>query len=168
MFHSGDSYTQTGFNITLDLPSVTNPIGNPPYPGWSATGGADWIGYNTVEFNNSLIFTYNFAYGGAVIDRDLVTPYTPEVVTFEEQVAIFLDSVADKPESTPWTSENSLFSVWIGINDIGNSFYLGGDRDAFSDTLLDKYFELIQSLVSSLLCWFSCTHYTDCLFIVVS
>lgn len=127
---------------------MANPIGNPDYPGYTATGGANWVDYDTVQYNNSLTFTYNFAYGGAVIDRDLVTPYATDVVTFEEQVTIFLDNLSDKPGTTPWTSEDSLFSVWIGINDIGNTYYLSGDRAAFSDTLLDRYFELIQSLVS--------------------
>ena len=47
-----------------------------------------------------------------------------------DQVNQFLGTVADKPATAPWTSENSLFSVWIGINDIGNSYYLSGDRDA--------------------------------------
>lgn len=33
VFFSGDSYTQTGFNVTSGpLPSVGDPMGNPPYP----------------------------------------------------------------------------------------------------------------------------------------
>lgn len=47
-----------------------------------------------------------------------------------EQVDQFLAFAAKKPEATPWTSKNALFSIWIGINDIGNSYYLEGDRDA--------------------------------------
>ena len=58
---------------------------------------------------------------------------------------------------------------WIGINDIGNNFYLPGDRDAyasitldalrlihfayftrFSDALLNAYFVLVQKLVCSM------------------
>jgi hypothetical protein len=55
--------------------------------------------------------------------------------------------VAKKPTTAPWTSANSLFSVWIGehfiiilsgafiashvgINDIGNSYGQSGDRSA--------------------------------------
>lgn len=34
----------------------------------------------------------------------------------------------------------------IGINDIGNSYYLSGDRSAFSDTLLDAYFALVHQI----------------------
>lgn len=45
----------------------------------------------------------------------------------------------------PWRASNTLFSVWIGINDIGNSFWLS-NWDAFSDTLFDAYFALVQKL----------------------
>lgn len=125
---SGDSYTQTGFDNTLTLPSSGNPLGNPTYPGWTSSGGENWVDYLTTAYNNSEVFTYNYAYGGATIDSDLVTPYDPSVISVTQQVQDqFLptqDSIAG------WTGENALFSVWIGINDIGNSYYLGGDRDA--------------------------------------
>lgn len=84
----------------------------------------------TVEFNKSLTLTYNFAYGGATIDAKLVQPYEPTVLSMTDQVNQFLGSVANKPASTPWTSDNSLFSFWIGINDLGNSYYQSGSRDA--------------------------------------
>lgn len=35
---SGDSYTETGFLTNGNLPAVGNPLGNPPYPGYTATG----------------------------------------------------------------------------------------------------------------------------------
>ncbi|KAK7032144.1 hypothetical protein VNI00_013318 [Paramarasmius palmivorus] len=146
-FSFGDSYTQTGFEIDGATPTVGNPLGNPPYPGWTATGGENWVDYGTTTYNKSLVLTYNFAYGGATIDAELVPPYEPTVRSMTDQVNIFLNSTAEKPEWAPWTSENALFSVWIGINDLGNSFYLGGDRDAFSDTLLDAEFALVQQLV---------------------
>ncbi|KAJ8695466.1 hypothetical protein PTI98_008067 [Pleurotus ostreatus] len=119
----------------------------PPFPGFTATGGANWVGFGTTTFNKSKIFTYNYAYGGATIDANLVAPYTPTVISLTQQVDQFLTTVANKPPSTPWTSANSLFSVFIGINDIGNSYYLSGDRAAFSDTLLNAEFALVQKLV---------------------
>jgi hypothetical protein len=125
---SGDSYTQTGFNYTLTLPSSGNPLGNPTYPGWTATGGENWVDYVTTTYNNSEVFTYNYAYGGAVIDSALVTPYDPSVISLDEQIQDQFLPTQDSIEG--WTSENAIFSVWIGINDIGNSYYLGGDRDA--------------------------------------
>ncbi|KAI3608199.1 carbohydrate esterase family 16 protein [Moniliophthora roreri] len=130
-FSFGDSYTQTGFEINGTAPAPGNPLGNPDYPGWTATGGENWVDYGTTVYNKSLVLTYNFAYGGATIDANLVPPYEPTVRSLTDQVNIFLGSaVAEQPESAPWTSENALFSIWIGINDIGNSWYLGGDRDA--------------------------------------
>ena len=127
---SGDSYTQTGFNVNSTLPNTSNPLGNPAFPGWTAVGGANWVGYVTTTYNRSLIYTYNYAYGGATIDAKLVTPYQPTVQSLTDQVNSFLSTAAKKPASTPWTSGNALFSVWIGINDIGNSWYLDGDRGA--------------------------------------
>ncbi|KAJ3482364.1 hypothetical protein NLI96_g7024 [Meripilus lineatus] len=129
-FSFGDSYTQTQFSPSGILPSIGNALGNPPYPGFTAVGGTNWIDVDTVVFNKSLIFTYNYAYGGATIDASLVTPYEPTVLSMTDQVNQFLTTVANKPASTPWTSSNALFSFFIGINDIGNSYYQSGSRDA--------------------------------------
>ncbi|KAF8883275.1 hypothetical protein BD779DRAFT_1748045 [Infundibulicybe gibba] len=145
-FSFGDSYTQTGFTPSGTLPAPGNPLGNPPYPGYTAVGGENWVDFVTTANNKSLLLTYNYAYGGATIDANLVTPYEPTVLSLTDQVNQFLNSVASKPASTPWTSANSLFSIWIGINDIGNSYYLSGDRSAFSDTLLNAEFALVQKL----------------------
>ncbi|KAF8915394.1 hypothetical protein CPB85DRAFT_1432998 [Mucidula mucida] len=148
-FSFGDSYTQTGFNLTTGpLPSVGNPLGNPTYPGWTSSGGENWVDFLTTTYNTSLVFTYNLAYGGATIDANLVAPYTPSVLSLTDQVNDFLDSGSLIPS---WSSEDTLFSFWIGINDLGNSYYLGGDRDVFSDTLLDAYFALIDKLVIRLI-----------------
>ena len=125
---SGDSYTQTWFDPTGELPSTSNPIGNPEYPGWTASGGENWVTYLTTKYNTSLVFTYNYAYGGATTDAELVTPYEDTVLSFVDQVGEFEEGAGTKPAETPWTGEGSLFSVWIGVNDIGNSFWLDGDR----------------------------------------
>ena len=85
----------------------------------------------TVQFNHSLVLTYNSAYGGATIDASLVPPYEPTVLSLTDQVNEFLNSPVSTPSATvPWRADNSLFSFWIGINDIGNSYYQSGDRDA--------------------------------------
>lgn len=148
-FGFGDSYSQTGFVTTGTLPNTANPIGNPPFPGFSATGGENWVGYVTATYNRSLVYTYNYAYGGATIDANLVKPFTPSVLSLTDQVNEFLNGAAKKPASTPWTSANAIFSIWIGVNDIGNSYGNGGDRSAFSDTLLNAYFALVQKLYNA-------------------
>ncbi|KAK7058179.1 carbohydrate esterase family 16 protein [Favolaschia claudopus] len=129
-FPFGDSYTTTGFDPNSTLPTVGNPLGNPPFPGFTGGGGENFVGFDTVTFNKTTILTYNYAYGGATIDANLVVPYLPTVLSLTDQVNQFLAGAGKKPASTPWTSANSLFTVWIGINDIGNSYGNGGDRSA--------------------------------------
>jgi len=159
---SGDSYTATGFNPAGTPPSSGNPLGNPAYPGATTTGGENWVDYLTTTFNKSEIFTYNYAYGGAIIDPAIV-PTSDQIVCLSEQINDeFLLQIGNV---VGWTSENSLFSIFIGINDIGKTYRNGGDRNAsvlfssdihpilkplnrFSDTLLDAYFGLVQQLVS--------------------
>ncbi|KAF4581471.1 hypothetical protein EYR40_009757 [Pleurotus pulmonarius] len=149
-FSFGDSYTQTGFDPNGVLPSPGNVFGNPPFPGWTSTGGGpNWVGFGATTYNKSQVMLYNYAYGGATIDSALVAPYDPSVISLKGQVDQYLAGAATKPPSTPWTSANSLFSIWIGINDLGNSYYQGGDRAAFSDTLLDAEFALVQKLTGS-------------------
>ncbi|KAE9390775.1 hypothetical protein BT96DRAFT_967712 [Gymnopus androsaceus JB14] len=145
-FSFGDSYTQTGFLPNETLPTPGNPFGNPPYPGFTATGGPNWLDFDTTVNNNSLILTYNYAFGGATIDSNLVEPFEPTVLSVTDQVNQFLDGVASKPASTPWTSENSLFSIWIGINDLGNSYFLSNNESAFDTVLLNAEFALVQKL----------------------
>ena len=84
----------------------------------------------TVKYNTTRILTFNYAYGGATIDSALVAPYEPTVLSVKDQVAQFVNGAAAKPASAPWTAANAMFSVWIGINDIGNSYYQSGDRGA--------------------------------------
>lgn len=86
---------------------------------------------DTVQFNKSLILTFNYAYGGATINASLVAPYESTVLSLGDQVNQFLTTAASKPSYAPWTSSNALFSFWIGINDIGNSYYQSGDRGAY-------------------------------------
>ncbi|KDQ12170.1 carbohydrate esterase family 16 protein [Botryobasidium botryosum FD-172 SS1] len=147
-FSFGDSYTQTGFDIAGDKPTFNNPMGNPPYPGETACGSnvANWIDFVTFEYNTTKVLTYNFARGGATIDANLVKPDWPQIESLTDQVNIFLSNVGPKPAYAPWTAADSMFSFFIGINDIGNSYYLPGDRGAFADVLLNAYFALVQKI----------------------
>ncbi|KAI1790390.1 hypothetical protein LXA43DRAFT_512801 [Ganoderma leucocontextum] len=146
-FAFGDSYTARGFSITGAVPAPGNPLGNPPYPGGTGVG-ANWIDFDTTEFNKSLILTYDYAVGGATINGMLVPP-TITTKSLIKRVVHFEKQVSKKPTTAPWTSENALLSVWIGINDINNSYYKSGDRNAFSDKLLHYYFEQVQRLVTT-------------------
>jgi phospholipase/lecithinase/hemolysin len=143
LFVFGDSYTQTGFNATSTQPSSSNPFGNPPYPGWTSSNGPNWVGFLTTTYNASALLTYNMAYGGATVDSTLVTPYAPTVISMKDQVLTeFLPTYGSHPTSAPWTSESSLFAFFIGINDVGNSWWLN------NNTLYDTIFSTYSSLLS--------------------
>ncbi|KAL2257533.1 hypothetical protein VTK26DRAFT_9512 [Humicola hyalothermophila] len=141
----GDSYSQTGFDPSGTKPSPENPLGNPPLPGWTASGGYNWVGFLTAHFNASALLTYNFAYGGATTNASLVTPYQPTVLSFVDQVAQFSESIAGKPDYAPWTGTSALFGVWMGVNDVGNSWWLA-EYDELVERIMDSYFGRLQVL----------------------
>ncbi|KAF7351493.1 Carbohydrate esterase family 16 [Mycena sanguinolenta] len=136
-FSFGDSYTTTGFTWNSTLPNIGNPLGNPAFPGVTGGGGENYVGFDTVTYNKSLILSYDYGVGGAVIDPTLVAPIT---LALPDEITQFLEGAAKKPEDL------ALDDVWIGINDLGNTFYLNGSRSAFSDLLLERYFAQVQQL----------------------
>ncbi|KAK7191196.1 hypothetical protein DPSP01_014067 [Paraphaeosphaeria sporulosa] len=137
----GDSYSSTGFWITSGYPSASNPMGN---GGYTTSGGLNWAGVVTEQLNTSLLLTYDFAVYGATVDTSLVRGNTPDV---KQQVGYFNQYLAGKPNYAPWTSDNLLVAIWIGINDLGNPFWDGITPPI--DKVLDKYFELVQNLTDS-------------------
>jgi hypothetical protein len=89
---------------------------------------------------------YNYAFSGATIDNNLtsynqaipsVTQQVRDVLclrgkhqclTFLEQTGTFLQYHAPgKPLFPGWKSDNTLFSIWIGINDIGTTYSNAGE-----------------------------------------
>lgn len=146
--NSGDSYTTTTFNVTGVQPTPTNPLGNPTYPGYTASDGPNWVDYITVKYNSSIILTYNIAYGGATIDSELVAPYLPTVSSVAEQVENeWFPTYASKPASAQWSSDNTLFAIFDGINDVGNSYYQGVPA---TTTLNNEIFAVFHGLVDEL------------------
>ncbi|GAB1318081.1 hormone-sensitive lipase HSL [Madurella fahalii] len=141
----GDSYSQTGFDPSSTKPSPGNPLGNPPLPGWTASGGLNWVGFLASELNTSTLLAYNFAYGGATTNATIVEPWQPTVLSFIDQVEQFSESIASKPEYAPWTAENSLFGVWMGVNDVGNTWWRP-EYDELLEQIMDSYFGQLQVL----------------------
>ncbi|KAH3985251.1 hypothetical protein HBH98_040530 [Parastagonospora nodorum] len=145
LFVFGDSYTQTGFDAKAAQPSPSNPFGNPTFPGWTSSNGPNWVGFLTATYNQSTILTYNLASGGATVDSALVKPYAPTVVSVKEQVQTqFLPIYSSKPASAPWTAESSLFAFFIGINDVGNSWYL--NNATLYDAIFAEYAGLLDQV----------------------
>ncbi|EJD44375.1 hypothetical protein AURDEDRAFT_104001 [Auricularia subglabra TFB-10046 SS5] len=148
-FSFGDSYTTTGFNYTLDQPNDANPIGNPALPGNSNCGRRpSWTYLNTVKYNTTQLYTYNFAYGGATIDRAIVPPSSATILTVGEQLNQFQNGyTGDAPlNQVPWTGANSLFSTFIGINDIGRSYLQDTNHSALHDRLMASYTAAMQRI----------------------
>lgn len=144
----GDSYSQTGFDVAGSKPSSANPLGNPSYPGWTSSGGPNWVGYLVKEYNAGSLYSYNFAYGGATVNASLVTPYEPTVKSLIDQVKQFSDSIATKPSYAPWTASNSLFGIWMGVNDVGNSWYKE-NVSALHSMIMQDYFEEVEILYNA-------------------
>ncbi|TEY68313.1 hypothetical protein BOTCAL_0120g00100 [Botryotinia calthae] len=143
LFSFGDSYSETGFDVTSTQPSAANPFGNPAFPGYTTDNGINWIGHLVETYNSSLLLSYNFAYGGAVVDASIVAPYEDTVLTLVDQTAEFVDNLSPAPTDVPWTADNSLFAFWLGVNDIGNSYWLANETDVVT-AIFDSYFTQVQ------------------------
>lgn len=156
--HSGDSYTDTSFNPSKPQPSPTQPFGNPPYNPVSPY--LLWINYLTMNYNDSVIETYNFAKSGSTVNSSLIDNHSS---SFERQVGIFMKTYAggkknsagrgsrkwrsmekrrtkkaekenkEKDGKAQWEPQSTLFSIWFGIND--NAF------SSKSSVLFDQVFE---------------------------
>ncbi|PQE17017.1 carbohydrate esterase family 16 protein [Rutstroemia sp. NJR-2017a BBW] len=139
----GDSYSQTGFSITGTKPSVSNPIGNPTFPGWTTSGGNNWIGNLLHPSSSTTLLNYNFASGGATTDANLVTPYASTVLSLVDQVSLFTKNLSPLP--SPLSSSNTLFAIWIGVNDVGNAWY-ASNWSSLSQTIINRYIQEAATL----------------------
>jgi phospholipase/lecithinase/hemolysin len=77
----------------------------------------------------------------------------PTVISLKSQVdTLFKEAYSPtslKPASPPasWTSADSIFAFWIGINDVGNSYYKGVNE---TGPLNAKIFDVYSGLVDML------------------
>ncbi|KAM0350625.1 hypothetical protein ACHAPU_003111 [Fusarium lateritium] len=134
----GDSYSTVGFWPGGQLPSASNPIGNPDLPGQTTSAGLNWVGHVTSTLNTSLILTYDFAYSGATVDKKIVDSWAQ--YSFSDQVDLYKQYVA--PEIS---DADTLVAIWIGINDVGEAFW--SKTGALVNECVNRYFELVQTLV---------------------
>ncbi|KIK62796.1 carbohydrate esterase family 16 protein [Collybiopsis luxurians FD-317 M1] len=114
LFTFGDSYTTDGYNISAGIDS--------PDPGFTSSNGPNWVEFLGGTYNVTDTKVFNLASGGATIDAALVPPFLPTVLSVVDQVSQFQQFLAPKPTGAKWSSSDSLFAIWIGINDVGNSF----------------------------------------------
>uniref|UniRef100_A0A8H7MZM2 SGNH hydrolase-type esterase domain-containing protein n=1 Tax=Bionectria ochroleuca TaxID=29856 RepID=A0A8H7MZM2_BIOOC len=133
LFIFGDSYTRTNFDIAGTKPSSKNPLEILDGPGLLS------------KYNNDTL-TYNFAVGGATVDRAITGSKPKSTVT--EQVKIWDNNLKNKPSYAKWTSSNAAVGVWIGINDIGST-YMKSNTEEILTKVVDKYFSLLEHLYNS-------------------
>ncbi|KAM0247137.1 hypothetical protein ACHAP5_004216 [Fusarium lateritium] len=134
----GDSYSTVGFWPGGQLPSASNPIGNPSLPGQTTSAGLNWVGHVTSTLNTSLILTYDFAYSGATVDKKIVNSWAQ--YSFSDQVDLYKQYVAPKI-----SKDETLVAIWNGINDVGEAFW--SKTNALVTECVNRYFELVQTLV---------------------
>ncbi|EJD36759.1 hypothetical protein AURDEDRAFT_174205 [Auricularia subglabra TFB-10046 SS5] len=142
-FAFGDSYTTTAFQFKGKQPNDVNPMGNPPLPGGTACGKKpNWVYYNALKYNSSQVYVYDFAFGGATIDRKVIPPAKKEIRTFGEQIEQFAkgytgDNAVNK---VTWNGKEALFSMFFGINDIGlGSYHQNINQSVLHVKLMDSY-----------------------------
>lgn len=122
---SGDSYSDTYFNLNGELPSPNAPMGNPPYLGSEAAGGAKWPVYLTTQYNDSLIQTYNLARSGATVDNEIMPDNRYDFVR-EVRERFIPAFVAGNEDQSKWNPATALFATFFGIND--NTVVLNWDK----------------------------------------
>ncbi|KAJ1553672.1 hypothetical protein HK096_006925, partial [Nowakowskiella sp. JEL0078] len=152
LFSFGDSYTASGFDPTGTQPSDGNILGNPTFPGWTWPPNGNWLTKLTGTYNQTTTYTYNFAYGGATTDNAIIPPYAPTVKSFKAQVEEeFLPIYANG--TRVWKSDNSLFTIWIGVNDVGWtagwSNVTDANRTAQNSIFIENYIGSVEKLVKA-------------------
>lgn len=98
----------------------------------------NWVGQAISQLNTSLVLSYDFAVSGATIDTAIVSTWAGSGV--DDQVDLFGQYVVD----APWTAEETLTVVWIGINDVGHPYW-DGIEPPF-DRIMARYLELLETL----------------------
>lgn len=139
----GDSYTQTGFDSNGAQPSRANPLGNPAYPGYTSSNGPNWIDFLTTNWNKTFIETVNLAYGGATVDGALIQAYLPTVLSVKQQInEQYIPIYSNHPSYFNWQPESTLFTIFIGINDVNNA-YAWANKSEVYPKVIAEYTELV-------------------------
>ncbi|GLB34892.1 hypothetical protein LshimejAT787_0204570 [Lyophyllum shimeji] len=126
----GDSYSSVGYD---DAPrdcvsTALQPLGV-PFPGstWNEPDLPNWVGHLVTKyFPRPRFIPAGVEQDAAYLERPLlVYDYAKggdTVTGVRRQIqSRFLPSVGQKPDWASWSSDNSLFITWIGINDCAYS-----------------------------------------------
>ncbi|KAJ6077672.1 uncharacterized protein N7446_000608 [Penicillium canescens] len=144
LFVFGDSYTSTGFNTSGPQPSLSDPLGNPVLGQGTSTNGNNWVGYTAAVYNTSLLLAYDLAVYGATIDNNIVSA-VPHDLVYQVETDFRERYCKDDENPQEWNSEDTLFAIWIGINDIHFS-YERDDTDEVLTYLFQRHLQLAETM----------------------
>ncbi|KAL6902705.1 hypothetical protein GGI43DRAFT_382884 [Trichoderma evansii] len=140
-----------GFNYMGGAqPSVSAPLGL--WPGATSAHGENWVDFLTVTYNASVFFSYDLAVSGATLDNDIVG--TTSITSVKQQiVSQFIPGYVSPitvPKPPQWTGNNTLFTIWVGINDIGATYAKGSASTAtVNQELISEYTSLVEQLYAA-------------------
>ncbi|KAI0906997.1 carbohydrate esterase family 16 protein [Ustulina deusta] len=150
----GDSYTDEGrLQYFIRSGGVAPPLGTVmPHSNVTAAGGYSWPYYASQKLGAA---TYNYAVSGAVCSNEIVFRYFdqingpfPSVIDYE--VPAFKADV-EYATTTPNTTflqgrtpENSVYTLWIGTNDLGKGGFLRGQQ--IKGKTISDYIDCVWSL----------------------
>ncbi|KAK6335706.1 hypothetical protein TWF730_003084 [Orbilia blumenaviensis] len=145
-FVFGDSYTYNGFNPWGTQPSTANPLGNPAFPGDTTSGGANYIGLAVTTYKKSDLFAYGFGISGATIDPALAYPTQGRALDVE--INMWIQQYSNRATvGVPWTSDNTLFSLFFGVNDITVTM-ARTDMETYTDKIIASLMNQTNTLYS--------------------
>ncbi|EME43722.1 carbohydrate esterase family 16 protein [Dothistroma septosporum NZE10] len=125
LFAFGDSYTATLFNTSDTQPSLSNPMGNPAYPGTTTSGADNWIDVVVYNSTRNDTVAYNYATGANMVNitacQGQAYAASGPVKELNDQMALF----KQLPTTVKWNATNSVFFNFFGINDISVQVYSG-------------------------------------------
>lgn len=136
----GDSYTDNG-----RLGYYINNNGLPPPPGQlhkesnkTASGGLTWAQFVASESGAKL---YDYAISGATCSNNIISRYFSAIkrsfpAVLEDEIPSFQADVSSKTLYPDRTADNTVYSVWIGTNDLGFGAFLS-DSQAPGTTITD-------------------------------
>ncbi|GAA5859207.1 hypothetical protein JCM8547_008915 [Rhodosporidiobolus lusitaniae] len=155
IFAFGDSYTLNGFSPLAGYNPLTQNL-------TSSSGGNSWVSYLSQTENASPELaenTYSFARGGATLNGNLTFGGYPNN-SLSNQIDMFerwftnnanssewetsQDELGGRPE---WDGEESLFSIWFGINDLEIAYKRNESWPAlYENTMFDVLDEMVGRL----------------------
>ena len=143
--YSGDSYSDTAFDVLGTPPSTELPMGNTPF--YEDRTGPRWPLHLTELYNDSTIKTYCFAHAGSSIDQAIDN--NVGATDLVEQVEdICIPSYVDYDfGGSDWNPDTSLFIIFFGIND--NRLLLereGRERWIIQERILERYTDMLREV----------------------